>query len=84
VDVREQDRETDRAQGSIPSPDSDIVGPGTGGSPTSAGAADASSQAEAAADEDVAALVEDLRQDDGDARVDIREAAEETGTGTDR
>lgn len=73
----------DRADGT-PSAGGDLVGPGTGGSPTEAGAGQPSDPRDAAADPDVAALVEDLRDDSSDVRVDPAEAAEQAGTGTDR
>jgi hypothetical protein len=59
--------------------------PGTGGSPTGDGREDTKEAREAAADPDVAALVDELRDDSGD--VDVRlapgEASEHVGTGTD-
>ena len=70
-----------------PSWGADLVGPGTGGSPTAAGTADAGDRdvREAALeDPDVAALVEDLRRDETVLDDDIRTAAEQAGTGTDR
>ena len=64
--------------------EADVVGPGTGGSPTGAGTSQPSDPQEAAADPDVVAMLEDLRQDSGDVRADAADAAEEVGTGTDR
>ena len=57
---------------------------GTGGSPTGGGASDPEEAREAAADPDVAALVDELRGDDGDVRLEPEEASEHIGTGTDR
>ena len=52
---------------------------------TSGGAtSEATDAQEAAADPDVAALVEELRGDDGDVRLEPEEASEHIGTGTDR
>lgn len=69
--------------------DDDLVGPGQGGSPTGSEPTEPSDRADAAADPDVAAMIQELRSDDGevgegDANVDVVEAAEHAGTGTDR
>ncbi len=62
----------------------DIVGPGTGGSPTGAGTGDEADPGEAAGDPEVAALVADLRGDERVLDEDTDAAAEQAGTGTDR
>jgi hypothetical protein len=61
-----------------PSYGGDLVGPGTGGTPTG--------DADAANDPDVQALLENLRgdADEGNVSVPYDEAAEDVGTGTDR
>jgi hypothetical protein len=65
----------------------DLAGPGIGGSPTAAGTgADPNEdRAEALADPDVRALVDELRSDEDrrDVRVDPATAAEQVGDGTD-
>jgi hypothetical protein len=68
-----------------PETTADIVGPGTGGSPTGAGTGDPSDPHEAAEEPEVAALVDNLRRDtDDDVALDTDDAAEQAGTGTDR
>ncbi len=62
----------------------DLVGPGTGGSPTAAGTGEASDAADAAGDPEIAALVADLRSDERVLEDDAGMAAEQAGTGTDR
>jgi hypothetical protein len=64
--------------------DTPLPGPGTGGSPAPTGLPDADDRAEAAADPEVAGLVEELRSDDGDVQLPVADAAEQVGTGTDR
>jgi hypothetical protein len=70
-----------------PSFGGDLVGPGTGGTPTGAGTSEPDDPYEAATDPDVAALIAALRNDesllDDEVREDYRDAAEEAGTGTD-
>jgi len=65
----------------------DLVGPGTGGSPTAAGTGDeddANDAREAAGDPEVARLVAELRHDRDAVEGDTTHAAEQAGTGTDR
>ena len=62
----------------------DLVGPGTGGSPTAAGTGDETETPDAAGDPEIAALVADLRGDDRVLDTDTAAAAEQAGTGTDR
>lgn len=62
----------------------DLVGPGTGGSPTAAGTGEEADRAEADSEPEVAALVEDLRGDERVLDDEVAEAAEQAGTGTDR
>ena len=71
--------------GRVPGMDTNEI-QGTGGSPTGGGPEDPEEAREAAADPDVAALVNELRDDDGDVdvRLEPEEASEHIGTGTDR
>ena len=68
----------------LPAYGGDVIGPGTGGSPTAAGTAEASADVDPIDDAEVAAVVDNLRQDDDGFEVPISEAAENVGTGTDR
>ena len=70
-----------------PSFGGDLVGPGTGGTPTGAGTDEPDDPEDAVADPDVAALIAALQGDESlladDLPEDYRDAAEEAGTGTD-
>ncbi len=82
--MEERDSEQRIAPEGTPTAGGDIIGAGTGGGPTAAGTGEDAERADASAEPDVAALVEDLRSDDGEFRVDVTEASEQAGTGTDR
>lgn len=71
------DRDTDLSR------DHDLVGSGTGGTPTAPGAPTEAERRDAAADPDVAAMVRNLETDEGPEPVDIGEASEQAGSGTD-
>jgi hypothetical protein len=84
--MTDQARNPGMAEGSA-TEGGDIVGPGTGGSPTAAGTreeTDPTQRTEALRDPAVARLVDDLRRDERVLDDDIAGAAEQAGTGTDR
>ena len=78
MDRRSDQSSRDTNAEGTPSFGSDLVGAGTGGTPTG--------DPDAAKDPEVQALLENLRSDAGetDASVPYDEAAEDVGTGTDR
>jgi hypothetical protein len=78
----ELERNTNRE--GLPTPGGDVIGPGTGGSPTAAGTGESGGDVDPIDDADVAALIGTLKQDDGGFEVPVTEAAENVGTGTDR
>jgi hypothetical protein len=84
--MTDQPRNAGIAEGSA-TEGGDILGPGTGGSPTAAGTreeTDRTERADALRDPAVARLVDDLRRDERVLDDDIAAAAEQAGTGTDR
>ena len=63
--------------------DHDLVGSGTGGSPTAPGAPTDEERRDAAAEPDVAAMVRNLEADSAAEPLDVDEASEQAGSGTD-
>jgi hypothetical protein len=84
ADMADDQLEQNTNSEGLPTYGGDVIGPGTGGSPTAAGTGEAGADVDPIDDAEVAALVDNLREDDDGFEVPISEAAENVGTGTDR